>query len=124
MSRPFRRTAEPEQVIAFDTGPGNMVIDQLVAIHTRNRRKYDSGGQIAARGKVNQKLLDSLLRRTYYRQPPPKTAGREQYGQRVRARSDPDRGPDDRPDRDGDRAQRRRPSPLASSGSSGIRWTK
>ena len=71
----------PEQVVAFDTGPGNMVIDQLVAIHTRNRRKYDSGGQIAARGKVNQKLLDSLVRRTYYRQPPPKTAGREQYGQ-------------------------------------------
>ena len=57
-----------------------MVIDQLVAIHTRNRRKYDSGGQIAAKGKVNQKLLDSLVRRTYYRQPPPKTAGREQYG--------------------------------------------
>jgi anhydro-N-acetylmuramic acid kinase len=70
-----------EQVVAFDTGPGNMIIDQLVAIHTRNRRKYDSGGQIAARGKVNQKLLDSLVRRTYYRQPPPKTAGREQYGQ-------------------------------------------
>ncbi len=71
----------PEQVVAFDTGPGNMIIDQLAAIHTRNRRKYDSGGQIAARGKVNQKLLDSLVRRTYYRQPPPKTAGREQYGQ-------------------------------------------
>ena len=71
---------EPEQVIAFDTGPGNIIIDQLVAIHTRNRRKYDSGGQIAARGKINQKLLDSLVRRTYYRQPPPKTAGREQYG--------------------------------------------
>jgi anhydro-N-acetylmuramic acid kinase len=71
----------PEQVVAFDTGPGNLIIDQLVVIHTRNRRKYDSGGQIAARGKVNQKLLDSLVRRTYYRQPPPKTAGREQYGQ-------------------------------------------
>jgi anhydro-N-acetylmuramic acid kinase len=71
---------QPEQVVAFDTGPGNIIIDQLVAIHTRNRRKYDSGGQIAARGKVNQKLLDSLVRRTYYRQPPPKTAGREQYG--------------------------------------------
>jgi anhydro-N-acetylmuramic acid kinase len=72
--------AKPEQVVAFDTGPGNMIIDQLVAIHTRNRRKYDSGGQTAARGKLNQKLLDSLLRRAYFRQPPPKTAGREQYG--------------------------------------------
>lgn len=72
--------AQPGDVIAFDTGPGNMVIDQLVNIHTRGRRKYDSGGQIAARGKLNQKLLDSLVRRSYYRQPPPKTAGREQYG--------------------------------------------
>jgi anhydro-N-acetylmuramic acid kinase len=72
--------AAREEVIAFDTGPGNMIIDQLVSIHSRNRRKYDSGGQIAARGKVNRKLLDSLLRRSYFRQPPPKTAGREQYG--------------------------------------------
>jgi anhydro-N-acetylmuramic acid kinase len=70
-----------EGVIAFDTGPGNMVIDQLVAIHTRNRRKYDSGGQLAAKGHVNEKLLNSLLRRAYYRESPPKTAGREQYGQ-------------------------------------------
>ncbi len=69
-----------EDVMAFDTGPGNIVVDQLVSVHTRNRRKYDSGGQLAAKGKVNRKLLDSLLRRTYYRQPPPKTAGREQYG--------------------------------------------
>jgi anhydro-N-acetylmuramic acid kinase len=72
---------EADEVIAFDTGPGNMVIDQLVAIHTRNRRKYDTGGQLAAKGKLNRELLDSLLRRSYYRQAPPKTAGREQYGQ-------------------------------------------
>jgi anhydro-N-acetylmuramic acid kinase len=72
---------DAEEVIAFDTGPGNMIIDQLVAIHTRNRRKYDSGGQLAAKGNLNQKLLKSLLRRAYYRETPPKTAGREQYGQ-------------------------------------------
>lgn len=71
---------KPEQVIAFDTGPGNMVIDQLVAIYTGNGRNYDRGGQIAAKGKLNQKLLDKLLRHSYYRLPPPKTAGREQYG--------------------------------------------
>jgi anhydro-N-acetylmuramic acid kinase len=69
-----------EKVVAFDTGPGNMVIDQLVAIHTRNRRKYDTSGALASKGKLNRKLLDSLLRRAYYRQSPPKTAGREQYG--------------------------------------------
>lgn len=71
---------KPEDVVAFDTGPGNMVVDQLVAIHTRNRRRYDSGGQLAARGTLNEKLLSSLLRRSFYRQKPPKTAGREQYG--------------------------------------------
>jgi anhydro-N-acetylmuramic acid kinase len=73
--------AGPDGVVAFDTGPGNMVVDQLVAIHTRQRRKYDSGGQLAAKGKVNRQLLQSQLRRSFYRQPPPKTAGREQYGQ-------------------------------------------
>jgi anhydro-N-acetylmuramic acid kinase len=70
-----------KDVIAFDTGPGNMVIDQLVAIHTGNREKYDKGGQLAGKGSVNQDLLDGLLRRSYYRQRPPKTAGREQYGE-------------------------------------------
>jgi anhydro-N-acetylmuramic acid kinase len=71
---------KPENVIAFDTGPGNMVIDQLVAIHTGNRQKYDKAGQLAAKGRVNKELLDKLLRGAYYRQAPPKTAGREQYG--------------------------------------------
>ena len=76
----------PEEVIAFDTGPGNMVVDQLVAIHTSDRQKFDVGGAIAAKGKLNQKLLDSLLRASYFRRTPPKTAGREQYGTRVRRR--------------------------------------
>ena len=70
----------PEQVIAFDTGPGNMVIDQLVAIHTGGRRTYDRSGSIAASGTVNQKLIDELLKNPYFRATPPKSAGREQYG--------------------------------------------
>jgi anhydro-N-acetylmuramic acid kinase len=71
---------EPEDVIAFDTGPGNMVVDQLVSIHTNGRRKFDTGGDIASNGTVNEKMLDRLLRASYFRRPPPKTAGREQYG--------------------------------------------
>jgi anhydro-N-acetylmuramic acid kinase len=70
----------PEQVIAFDTGPGNMVVDQLVAIHTRGKSRFDRGGKIASGGKLNQPLLDRLLKAPYFRQKPPKTAGREQYG--------------------------------------------
>ena len=68
------------EVVAFDTGPGNMVIDELVALHTGGRRKFDRGGRIAARGRVDRGLLDSLLDDPYYRLRPPKTAGREEYG--------------------------------------------
>lgn len=72
--------AKPKQVIAFDTGPGNMVIDALVAQATGGRRTYDRDGRMAARGRLNQALLDELLAEPYYRRRPPKSAGREQYG--------------------------------------------
>ena len=70
----------PDKVIAFDTGPGNMVIDALVTRFTSGRRKFDRGGAWAARGRVDEALLAKLLRDPYYRRPPPKSAGREQYG--------------------------------------------
>ena len=72
--------AKSEQVIAFDTGPGNMVIDQLIEHMTEGRRHYDRNGAVASTGHVNQPLLKSLLRDRYYQTNPPKTAGREQYG--------------------------------------------
>jgi len=72
--------AGPEDVTAFDTGPGNMVVDQLVAIHTKGAQKFDRGGAIGAKGRLNEKLLDTMLRSPYYRKKPPKSAGREQYG--------------------------------------------
>jgi anhydro-N-acetylmuramic acid kinase len=72
--------AGPGDVIAFDTGPGNMVIDALAQLHTRGRSRYDRDGRLAARGRLNRPLLDRLLEAPYYRLPPPKTAGREQYG--------------------------------------------
>jgi anhydro-N-acetylmuramic acid kinase len=65
--------ATPSEVIAFDTGPGNMIMDALAP-------PFDRGGQKARAGKVDQTLLEHLLQDPYYRQPPPKTAGREQYG--------------------------------------------
>jgi anhydro-N-acetylmuramic acid kinase len=75
--------ARPEEVIAFDTGPGNMVIDALA-------REYhgdiDRDGKIAAAGHVNRALLDELLADDYYRRRPPKSAGREQYGAEFVAR--------------------------------------
>ncbi len=66
--------------IAFDTGPGNMVIDALAREHTGGKLTYDRGGKIALQGSVNTALLDDLLADAYYRRQPPKSAGREQYG--------------------------------------------
>lgn len=66
------------RVTAFDTGPGNMVIDQLMQRHAG--RPFDRDGRTAAQGRPDRALLAALLRDPYYRQPPPKTAGREQYG--------------------------------------------
>ncbi len=72
--------ARPQDVIAFDTGPGNMVVDALAQHHTKGRWKFDRDGRLAARGRLNRELLDRLLDDPYLRQPPPKSAGREQYG--------------------------------------------
>lgn len=69
-----------ERVIAFDSGPGNMLIDQLVARITSGRQCYDRDGVMAAAGTPDPKLLAKLLRDKYFRAKPPKTAGREQYG--------------------------------------------
>ncbi len=78
--------ARPQEVMAFDTGPGNMVIDALVRHFTRGRKSYDRDAQMARKGRVVPQLLDALLADRYFRRPPPKSAGREQYGQPYVAR--------------------------------------
>jgi anhydro-N-acetylmuramic acid kinase len=78
--------AAPGEVIAFDTGPGNMAIDALVRDFSKGALTCDRGGRIAESGRVNGKLLDELLRDPYYRRTPPKSAGREQYGAEFVAR--------------------------------------
>lgn len=69
-----------DRVIAFDTGPGNMVIDQLVSRINLGSQTFDRDGLIAGSGLADAKLLAKLLRDKYFRAKPPKTAGREQYG--------------------------------------------
>jgi anhydro-N-acetylmuramic acid kinase len=78
--------AAPEAVVAFDTGPGNMVIDALAHESSRGKLSYDRGGRIAVSGRVNRPLLESLARDPYYRRKPPKSAGREQFGAEFVAR--------------------------------------
>jgi len=70
--------ATPEQVIAFDTGPGNMVMDALAK--ELFGKAYDRNGALAARGTPDGRVLATLLRHAFFRATPPRTAGREQFG--------------------------------------------
>jgi anhydro-N-acetylmuramic acid kinase len=69
---------EIDELIAFDTGPGNMVIDALA--QKLFGKRYDRNGAIAAKGQVIKPVLDRMLRDPYFRLEPPKTAGRAQFG--------------------------------------------
>ncbi len=70
--------ATPGQMIAFDTGPGNMVIDALT--QQLFGRPFDRNGALAAEGTVLVPVLAAEIRNPYYRLKPPRTAGREQFG--------------------------------------------
>ncbi len=76
------RAAKIEDVFAFDIGPGNMVIDALVRHFTQGRKAFDRNAEMAGRGKVLSGLLAALLGDKYFLKRPPKTAGREQYGEK------------------------------------------
>jgi anhydro-N-acetylmuramic acid kinase len=69
-----------EQVYAFDTGPGNMIIDGLVSRFTNQSKAMDEGGAIAAKGKVCNGLLRQLCNHEYFEKKPPKSTGRELFG--------------------------------------------
>ena len=70
----------PESVVAFDTGPGNALIDGIAAHATGGAWRYDRDGALAAQGRVDDTLLARLLDHPYLRQPPPKSTGRETFG--------------------------------------------
>ena len=65
-------------VVAFDTGPGNMVIDAIT--DKLFHQPFDRGGRIAASGKILDKVVRGILQRDFFRKAPPKTAGREEFG--------------------------------------------
>jgi len=72
--------ADRSEVVAFDTGPGNMIVDALVAHHTQNQQTFDRDGRIAREAKINPRLLESMLSDPYFALHPPKACGREQFG--------------------------------------------
>jgi len=76
----LRPKGAPEDIVAFDTGPGNMVIDRLAEIVSGGGFKCDLDGVIAAAGTVDQQLLGEYMRHEYFRRKPPKSTGREAFG--------------------------------------------
>ena len=72
--------AKLEQILAFDTGPANMLIDALVAHFSRGRQRFDKDARIAQTGRSIPALLNELMRDPYLKLAPPKSTGREYYG--------------------------------------------
>jgi anhydro-N-acetylmuramic acid kinase len=70
--------AQPDEMTAFDTGPGNMVIDRLMQVLFG--KPFDRGGAVARKGAILKPMLEELLGTDYFKRKPPKTAGREEFG--------------------------------------------
>lgn len=69
-----------DEVLGFDTGPGNMLMDQMVERHTAGLETYDKDGGYAAKGSAHMSILDTWMQDPYYHLQPPKNAGRENFG--------------------------------------------
>jgi len=76
----WKKGARPEDILGFDCGPGNMVVDALV--YLLFKKNCDRDGKIALSGRVNQKLLLKLENHKFFKKKPPKSAGREEFGER------------------------------------------
>lgn len=70
----------PDDLVAFDTGPGMMLLDLAIARVTRGRVRYDADGKEAARGRVDEARVAAWLKAPWFRRPPPKSTGREAFG--------------------------------------------
>ncbi|HHT9133597.1 MAG TPA: anhydro-N-acetylmuramic acid kinase [Candidatus Avalokitesvara rifleensis] len=73
-------TINTNDIIAFDTGPGNMIIDHVTRIITNGKHDYDDGGALAEKGEVNEELLSRLMNHPYLTKTLPKSTGREDFG--------------------------------------------
>ncbi|MGN6369455.1 MAG: anhydro-N-acetylmuramic acid kinase [Phycisphaerae bacterium] len=70
-------------VLAFDTGPGNMLIDALISLHSNGKHRFDKNGQLAAKGHLEPNLFKGLQSHPYFQLPLPKSTGRELFGQQL-----------------------------------------
>ncbi|MCL4458887.1 MAG: anhydro-N-acetylmuramic acid kinase [Chloroflexi bacterium] len=78
---PLRAGAEMDELMSFDTGPGNMVIDAMVRFVTQGAQTFDEDGRMATQGEVQRGLLQALMAHPYLQKAPPKTTGREDFGE-------------------------------------------
>ena len=76
-------TPEFDDVIAFDTGPANMLIDGAVRLLTRGERNFDRDGAMAKEGIVVDEFMDYLLDHSFFDRKPPKSTGKEEFGAEV-----------------------------------------
>lgn len=73
--------AGPYDVLAFDSGPGNMLIDAFVRSRTGGEMRFDRDGALAAAGTVHAAALEAMLADSYFALQPPKSTGRERFGE-------------------------------------------
>ncbi|HEY1655394.1 MAG TPA: anhydro-N-acetylmuramic acid kinase [Candidatus Tumulicola sp.] len=78
--------ASGASIVAFDTGPGNMLIDAFVRLRSDGERTIDRNGELSAAGSVDDDLLAAMLADEYFARRPPKTTGRERFGAQFLAR--------------------------------------
>lgn len=79
----LRAGAPIDETIAFDMGPGNMLIDGLVHAVTLGKKEIDREGKMGGRGTVDPGLLSELMRHPFIRRKPPKSTGREVFGREI-----------------------------------------
>ncbi len=77
----FPAGAVADNVVAFDTGPGNLVMDGLVRALSGGQEAFDEGGRRAARGRPDLSLLEEALRHPFFATSPPRSTGREEFGE-------------------------------------------
>lgn len=70
----------PDTLLAFDTGPGNALIDLAVQWETKGKQPFDKGGALAKQGQVDTQVFQTLLQHPYFHLQPPKSTGRETFG--------------------------------------------
>jgi len=76
----LKKGGQLADVVAFDTGPGNAVLDGLVRAATRGLARHDEAGKFAAAGRAHEALLEELLADPFFSLPPPRSTGRERFG--------------------------------------------